>query len=87
MSEGLGSQLRTEVDTNLERTVRQELDTLLPTVFESEIQARSDIARTDWIVSLERAMTEIIEKKAPTIISPLLFSLQLFIKKRMLGQV
>lgn len=37
VSKELGNQFSTEINTNIERAVRQQLDALLPTVFELEI--------------------------------------------------
>lgn len=52
VSEKLGSQLHTQIDTQFEKAVLQQLDALLPGVLESEIQASLHIARTGWIMSL-----------------------------------
>lgn len=53
VSEELGNQLRTKIDTKAERAVLQQLNGLLPALPESEVHSSLDIARTDWIVSLE----------------------------------
>lgn len=86
-SEELGTELRAEIDTKIERKVRQQLDALSAAVLESEIQASLDIARADWIAPLKERMAEMIEKVAPTIINPLLSDLRVSLKKRMFGQV
>lgn len=86
MSKELRSQLFMEISTRVERTVYQLLDALSHAVLKSEIQASLHIARTHWIASLEERMAKMIERVAPTVISPLLSDLQVLIEKTMFGQ-
>lgn len=86
MSEEHGSQRQTGIHTNLERTVHQQLDALLPALLTSEIQASLHIARTDWIAVLESKVAQLTEMRAPRITNRLLSDSHVFIEKRIFGQ-
>lgn len=87
VSEGLGTSLCTELDTKIEGGVRQQLDSLLPAVLESEVQASMDTVQTNWIASLERRLRQLTEMVARTIINTLFSDLNVFIGGRISGQI
>lgn len=86
VSEELGSQNCTEIDTKIERAVRQQLHRLLPALPETEIQFLPEIARTDWVALLERKVKQMIKKLAAKIFHSLSSSLKVPTGKRMSGQ-
>lgn len=47
LSEKPGSQFRTEIDTKVEKAMRQQVNALLPALLELKIQASLDAAPTD----------------------------------------
>lgn len=90
VSEKLGSQLRTKVDTKINEAGHQQLEVLLPDVLESETQALLTpvhIAQTDRTALLERETAEMMGKVGITITSSLLSSLKVSIKMEISGYV
>lgn len=85
MSKRLGNHLCAKTG-KIARALRQQLDALLPTVLESEIQAWLGVARADSITSLEGKLAQIIEKVVPKIINPLLSDLKVSIEDKEPGQ-
>lgn len=71
----------------MEMAVRQQLRALLAVVVDSKIQASLVIARTDWISSVKRRLTQMIKKVAFIIIISLLLQVNVSVKNRMLGKV
>lgn len=85
LSKKSDNQLRTKIDTKIERALHQQRYAPLPAILELKIQVSLDMAYTGWVALLESKITEMIEKVARTVVNSFL-GLQVLIESRTSGQ-
>lgn len=74
-------------DTKIERAGRQQLETLLPAVLESEIEASLYKTQANWTASPDRIKMQKIDKVVSTGSNPLLSEFPVSMDKSIFGQI